>query len=181
MNLSCWKSFNINKEFGSNRLYLMSLLLGILSFILLYIPVSIYHQNHQLVDYGLIPLVITLFLLPMLHKLMHIVPLVFVNKRVRIRWKIKYWGGPTFTYMPYQPLSKKTSIFTALGPTLLLTIPGLISSFVFPSFHAYIVLLTSVNIAFSLSDFICVRQFLIAPKQCIIENGRDSYDILIRK
>ncbi|MFC0523494.1 DUF3267 domain-containing protein [Pontibacillus salicampi] len=181
MNLSCWKSFNITKEFGSDRIYLMSLILGTLSFIFLYLPASMYHQNHTMEEYGLLPITVALFMLPAVHKLMHLLPLVLLNKRLRIRWKLKRGIFPTFSYRTQASLSKGTSILMALTPTLFLTIPGLVTSYMFPSYFAYIILFTSVNIALSFTDFLCVRQFLLAPKKCIIENAKDGYDILIHK
>ncbi|KGP72260.1 DUF3267 domain-containing protein [Pontibacillus yanchengensis] len=179
MNLNCWKSFNITKEFGSNRIYLLSLILGTFSFILLYLPVSMLHQHQAVKDYGLFPIAVALFLLPTIHKLMHMIPLLLLNKRVRIRWKLKRGILPTFTYRTFSTLSKKTSILMALAPTLFLTIPGIVTSYVFPNYYAYILVFTAVNIGMSFTDFLCVRQFLLAPKKCIIENAKDGYDILI--
>ncbi|GGD23879.1 DUF3267 domain-containing protein [Pontibacillus salipaludis] len=181
MNLNCWKSFNITKEFGSNRIYLLSSILGVISFILLYVPLAMVHQSHQVHDYGLLPLAASLFLLPAIHKLMHMIPLVLLNKRVRVRWKLKRGVMPTFSYRTCSTLSKTTSIMVALAPTVLLSVPGLITSFVFPNYFAYIILFTAVNIGLSFTDFLCVNQFMRAPKQCIIENVRDGYDILIDK
>lgn len=181
MNLNCWKSFNITKDLGSNRIYILSLMLGVLSFIFLYLPFAMIHQNHQVKDHGMLPVAIALFLLPTIHKLMHMIPLVLLHKRIRVRWKLKKGFLPTFSYRTFSSLSKRTSIIMALAPTLLLTIPGLITSYVFPGYYAYIILFTSVNIGLSFTDFICVRQFVRAPKQCIIENVKDGYDILIDK
>ncbi|KGX92603.1 hypothetical protein N781_14830 [Pontibacillus halophilus JSM 076056 = DSM 19796] len=180
MNLNCWKTVNINKDFGSDRIFMVSFLLGTFSFMFLYVPFSMIHHQPALEDHGLLPLALALFLLPSIHKLTHILPLVLLNKRVRVQWKFKRGFLPTFRYRANSALSKKTSILMALAPTLLLTIPGLIACYVFPNYFAYILLFTCINIGLSFFDFLCVRHFLRAPRKCIIENAKDGYDILIQ-
>lgn len=179
--MNCWKSFNISKEVGLNRVYMISLLLGITSFIFLYLPYSMIHSSHRTQDHGMLPITIALFLLPAIHRLMHIIPLILLNKRVQVYWKFKKGILPSFDYRTLSGLSKGTSITKALAPTLLLTVPGLVSSYAFPSYFPYILLFTSVNIGLSFTDFLCVKQFIKAPKKCVIENAKDDYDILIQK
>lgn len=68
----------------------------------------------------------------------------------------------------------------AMAPTFFITTPALMMSFVFPGYFAYLVILASVNIGLSFSDFLYLNQFMRAPRQCVIENAKDGYDILIR-
>ncbi|WP_226038021.1 DUF3267 domain-containing protein [Aquibacillus saliphilus] len=177
--MNCWKTVNVTREFGLNRIYLISLLTGLMSFIFLYLPFSIVHQTNELKDHGLLPLLIGLILLPMVHKLTHILPLFLVKKRLKMNWRFKIGLFPTFSFLTNKRMSKKTSITILLAPTVLITIPGLISSYLFAEYHAYILLFTSVNIGLSFTDFLYTSHIIKAPKKCIIENAKNGYDILI--
>ncbi|MBA2174568.1 DUF3267 domain-containing protein [Halobacillus locisalis] len=179
--MNCWKSVNINKEFGLNRVYLMSFLTGLLSFLLLYLPLSMYHGTHDVKDHGFLPLLIILFFLPSMHRLMHILPLVLFYKRFKVKFKFKKRFIPTFSYQCMSKLSKRTSMIMALAPTLFITVPALVTSMVFPNYFAYLVIFAAVNIGLSFSDFLYVHYFAKAPRECIIENAKEGFDILIRQ
>ncbi|UOQ43511.1 DUF3267 domain-containing protein [Halobacillus salinarum] len=179
--MNCWKTININKEFGLNRVYLMSFLTGLLSFLLLYIPFSMIHGTHTMKDHGVLPILIILLFLPTMHRLMHILPLVLFYKRLKVRFRVRGQMVPTFTYQCKSKMSKHTSIVMAMAPTFLLTVPALFMSCVFPNHYAYFVLFAAVNIGFSFTDFLYLNQFIRAPRRCVIENANDGYDILIQQ
>ncbi|WP_240339760.1 DUF3267 domain-containing protein [Halobacillus ihumii] len=179
--MNCWKSVNINKEFGFNRVCLLSLLTGLMSFLVIYLPLSIIHKTTQMIDLGFIPLLIGLFLLPAIHRLMHILPLVLLYKRVRVTFKFRNRITPTFTYQCTSKLSKQTSIIMAMAPTLLITVPALMMSVIFPGYFAYLVIFAAVNIGLSLPDFLYLNQFARAPRRCVIANSKNGYDILIQR
>ncbi|UOR13210.1 DUF3267 domain-containing protein [Halobacillus amylolyticus] len=179
--MNCWKTVDINKEFGPNRINLLSLLTGLMSFLIIYLPFSIIHGTHELKDHGFVPLMMILFLLPAMHRLMHILPLVLLYKRVRVTFKFRKRFTPTFTYQCTSKLSKQTSIIMALAPTFLITMPALMMSFIFPGYFAYLVLFAAVNIGLSFSDFLYLNQFARAPRRCVISNSKSGYDILIQR
>ncbi|MFC7320179.1 DUF3267 domain-containing protein [Halobacillus campisalis] len=178
--MNCWKSVNINKEFGLNRVYLMSFLTGLMSFLVLYLPFSIMHSAQDIRDHGFIPLLIILFFLPSIHRLMHLLPLILLYKRVRVNFKVNNRFTPTFSYQCKNKLSKQTSIIMALAPTFFITMPALVMAYAFPGYFAYLVIFASVNIGLSFSDFLYLNQFVRAPRKCLIENAKEGYDILVR-
>ncbi|WP_246050122.1 DUF3267 domain-containing protein [Aquibacillus sediminis] len=178
--MNCWKTINLTREFGINRIYLISSILGLLSFVFLYLPFSIIHQSAELKDHGLLPLLVGLILLPMIHKLMHILPLILAHKSIKLKCQMSKGIFPILTILKKTKMSKKTSIFTLLGPTLFITVPGLISSYLFVEYYAYFILFISVNIGLSFTDFIYIGKLCKAPKKCVIENAKDGYDILVK-
>ncbi|WP_082234715.1 DUF3267 domain-containing protein [Halobacillus massiliensis] len=179
--MNCWKSINIQKEFGLNRVYLMSFLTALLSFLILYLPFSIIHGTHDVKDHGFLPLLIILFFLPAIHRLMHILPLILFYKKIKVQFRSKNRLTPTFSYQCKSKLSKQVSIIMALAPTLLITLPALMMGYVFPSYFAYLIIFASVNIGLSFTDFLYLNQFMRAPRRCVIENAKGGYDILIRR
>ncbi|MBB6454669.1 multisubunit Na+/H+ antiporter MnhE subunit [Salirhabdus euzebyi] len=178
---NCWKTVNITRELGQGRIYIMSCLIGLFAFILLFLPYSILHQHTPIKDLGFGALLIILVLLPTLHKMTHVLPLVLLNKRMRVRWQLEMGFIPTISYQTKTQLSKGNSIFMWLSPTIFLTIPGLVVGFVTPTYYPYIIVFTAMNIGMSFKDFLYIKQFIYAPKKCIIENAKDGYDILVQR
>ncbi|WP_163971340.1 DUF3267 domain-containing protein [Oceanobacillus halotolerans] len=178
--MNCWKSINLKKEYGHNRIYLVSFLIGLVSFLVLNVPFSIIHGSVVMNDVGFFFFIIALFFLPTMHSIMHILPLIVMNKRAKLLYNMKLKFVPVFYFYTKAHLKKSTSLIVTLAPTLLITIPGLIASYVFANSYIYILLLTCVHIAISFTDYLYVLHILKAPKKAIIENGQNGFDILIQ-
>ncbi|WP_099157336.1 DUF3267 domain-containing protein [Virgibacillus ndiopensis] len=178
--MNCWKSININKEFGLNRIYFISFLIGLTTFIFLYVPFSIIHDSTNVNESGIIPFTAAIIMLPVLHSFMHILPLIMMKKRTKLNYKLKSRIKPSFTYFPMAYLTKPVSLFVALAPTLFITLPGLIASYLFHDFYVYILLFTSIHIGFSFMDFLYAIHIIKAPKRAFIENGNGGFDILVK-
>lgn len=177
--MNCWKTVNVQKDLGINRIYLLSFLLGVLSFIFLFLPFSAIHQGYTLRDHGIFPLLISLALLPTIHKLVHFIPLVLMKRSFKLKCRLNKMKFPMVSILSSTKMSKKTSILTLLAPTILLTIPGLIASYFFMEYFAYFLIFSSVNIGLSYTDFIYTGKFIRAPRKCMVENDGTGYDILI--
>lgn len=178
--MNCWKSVNISHDYGSSRVHLMSIILGLISFLVLYVPFSMYHSVKEIHEHGIYFFVVSLILLPFTHRLTHILPAVMLYKKIQIKFKWKNSVIPMLCYRLGSPLSKFSSIFLALGPSILLTLPLLIMANIFVGYMPYLMLLASFNIALSFTDFLYVHQFFKAPKRCVIEEAKEGYDILIK-
>ncbi len=179
--MNCWKTVNLEREVGINRIYIFSFLNGFLSFIFLFIPFSIFHQTSNMKDHGIFPFIVSLILLPFAHKLFHYVPLLLTNRSFKIKWRINKRKFPMISILSTAKMSKLTSIISLLSPTLFITLPCLIASYLFPNYFAYFLIYASINIGLSSTDYIYMIRFLRAPKKCIVENDGSSYDILIVK
>lgn len=178
--MNCYKSINITKEIGQNRLFIISMLIGTLSFIVLYVPYSLHHASH-LKQTGLLPFIIALSLLPSIHVCMNILPLIIMKKRIKVYYKRKYIFFPAFYYYTASHLTKKAALSAAIAPTLFITIPGLIASFLFPDFFVYILFLTCIHMGFSFIDFLVIRHIMKAPKRALFQNVNDGFDILLKE
>lgn len=178
--MNCWKSINITKEFGLNRLYMISFLLGLLSFIFLYVPFSILHGDIRVNESGIIPLVIGLLFLPTIHTFMHILPLIIMNKRVKLKLKKSKKLLCLFTYYTKAHITKKATFVTLLTPSVFITLPGVIASYIFADYYVYWLIFAAVHIGISFSDFLSVLYIAKAPKAAFIENVNNGFDILIK-
>ncbi|SFA81399.1 Putative zincin peptidase [Lentibacillus halodurans] len=177
--MNCWQNINFNKEFGINRLYLQSFLIGLLMFILLYIPFSVKHGTTDLEESGIIPLMIALFLLPIIHSFMHILPLIIMNKRARLIYRRNAIWFPIINYYTKKHLSKKASLLAAIAPTLLITIPGIMAIYLFSEYYIYFLIFTSAHAAMTFTDFLYIIYISKAPKRSYIENSTNEITILV--
>jgi len=178
--MNCYKSINITKEIGQNRLLIISMLIGILSFIILYVPYSLHHTSHMN-QTGLLPFLAILVFLPSIHSCMNILPLIIMQKRIKVHYKRKNKFFPAFNYYTASHLSKKAALACAIAPTLFITIPGLIASLLFPAFFVYILLLTCIHIGVTYIDFLRIKYIIKAPKRAFIQNVDDGFDILLKE
>ncbi|API91086.1 MULTISPECIES: DUF3267 domain-containing protein [Virgibacillus] len=181
--MNCWKSINLAKDFGRNRLLLMSSLITLFSFILLYVSITIAQgSTAEVSEAGIIPFLLLLLLLPTIHSSMHILPLILMNRRMKIIFKLKNGCFPVFYYYTKYHLTKKAYFIVALAPTILLTIPGVVASYYFNNYSVYILLLTSANIGIAFIDLLYISYLWKAPKQSVIESSEDGngLDILIQ-
>lgn len=179
--MNCWKTVNITKQVGFHRVFILSILFGLFGFILLYLPLSIIHRTPVMEDYGLLPLMFGFAFMPLVHKLMHILPLLCTNRQFKLEWKIKKRVFPDFKVCQNTKTSKPILILALLAPTLFLTLPLIIASYAIPSFYAYFLLFASINLGLSYVDFLYVNHVLKAPKKCVIANADQGYDILIQR
>ncbi|MBT2218216.1 DUF3267 domain-containing protein [Virgibacillus dakarensis] len=178
--MNCWKSINFKKEFGLTRIYTISFLISLLTFIFLYVPLSIIHGTTSVNESGIILFGIAFILLPAIHSFMHILPLIMTNKRAKTSDKAKKVMLPNLMYYPKSYLSKQLSLMVALAPTLFITIPGIVASYLFVDYYVYILLFTAFHIGISFSDFLYVIHITKAPKKALIENENDGFTILVK-
>lgn len=177
----CWKSINLSKEFGLNRLYLISFLIGLVAFILLYVPFSIMNRSVEMDEAGFIPFIITILLLPAIRSCAHLLPLVMLKKQVKPFNRAKNKIIRDLSYSTKRHLSKDISLLVAIAPTILITIPAIIAAYIFPSFSVYILMFASFHIGLSTIDFLYIAHIMKAPKQSVIENRHDGFDILVKE
>ena len=177
--MNCWKSVNLDKQYGLKWITLVSIFTALLSFIILNVPFSILHQVNQVNDSGIILFLVAIVLLPTLHSFMHILPLFLLKRRINLII-LRKKALPVFTFYTDSHISKNSFIISALAPTILITIPGIIATLLFPSIYIFFLLITSLNIGMSFLDYLTILHLIKAPKNSFIENGDEGFDILLK-
>lgn len=178
--MNCWKSINFTKEFGLNRLYFLSFLIGLLSFVFLYVPFSSIHGTTHVNELGIVAFFGLIILMPTIHSFMHILPLTMMNKRTKIYFNLKKSIIPTFKYHAKTFLSKPMSLMAASAPILFITIPGIFASLIFAEYYVYILLFTAIHIGASFTDYLYILHITKAPKHAFIESEYEGFTILVK-
>ncbi|MBC5636623.1 DUF3267 domain-containing protein [Ornithinibacillus sp. BX22] len=177
--MNCWKSVNLNKQYGMRWINLISCFTSLITFIILYVPFSMLHQGNSVSDSGIFLFVLAIILLPTLHSLLHILPLIMINRKMKLIINRKR-GLPIFTFYADARIKKYAYILSALTPTIVLTFPGIIASLLFPSIYVYFLLFTSINVGMSFLDFLSIKHIIKAPRQSFVEKDDQGFDILLK-
>lgn len=178
--MNCWKTINVNKEMGVGRIYFVSFFIGLLTFMFLFVTFSIYHHHASQNSKGFLPFLILLISLPTIHSVTHILPCIYLPKKTGVITKLKGRVFPMFYFFTKSHLSKRTSILIALTPLILLTVPGLMITYLFKDFYMYAAILTACHIGLSFKDYLCLIHLFRAPKSAYVSNQSNELDILIK-
>ncbi|MDX8364619.1 DUF3267 domain-containing protein [Cytobacillus sp. IB215665] len=177
--MNCWKTINFSRDVGFHRIILISLLTMLSTFILFYLPLNLYYSSTKLHGDRFIYFIIALLMTIVFHKCLHAIPLILMRKKVKIELK---WITiiPIFTVRFCNMISKTMSILVFLTPFVMFTSICLLLAVMFPSYIHYFSIIAAANLGLCVPDFICLKQFISAPKRSVIEEIEDGYDILVK-
>ncbi|WP_078548952.1 DUF3267 domain-containing protein [Litchfieldia alkalitelluris] len=177
--MTCWKTINLYKDYGFHRIAIVSFFTMLIAFILLYLPLNLVYSTIHLNEDGLLLFMMTLLLIFPIHKLLHSLPLLFIGKKVKFSIERLFLGFPILSARHECMLTKRMIIIVLLTPFLFITGLMLYACSLFPQNIHYFTIIAAVHLGLCVSDFICLKQVIKAPRSCIVEEIEDGYDILI--
>lgn len=178
--MNCWKSINLNKQYGNHKIIILSLLTMLLSFIIIYTFISTGIASDRLNDNHIVFFLLVIFFMYPLHKILHLLPLLFVKNKIKIKNQ-PFMFVPIVTIKIVEPISKCLFIVTLITPFIVFSTLVLLSTLMFPSYAHYLTILLSLHIGLCVSDFITLKNILNSPPKCLIEEFEDDIQLLIRK
>ena len=108
--MHCWKTINIEYEYGTTRLILLASIMFILVFCFAYIAMSFNFIARHEDKFLWVLLLVMPFVYPV-HKLLHYMSLVNYRKSLDIRFKIRYIFIPIIHMRLQQGIPKKRYIY----------------------------------------------------------------------
>lgn len=144
----------------------------------MFIPLSIIHKMATIQEVGILYLFVALLLLPYIHSFMHILPLMLMHKHTRVSIRKNRTLVPSIHYYTKKYLTKQDFLLVMIAPTVCITIPGVIASYLVADYYVYILLFTSIHIGVTFQDFLYIIHSTKAPKKSFIESGSAGIDIL---
>jgi hypothetical protein len=177
--MNCWKTINISRQYGSQRLFLLSSLTMLFSFIILYVPVTYLSVSPLKSNYFIFLIVSIACMYPM-HKLFHYLPIAHLGNRVKK--KVVMDGFlPIIHIRVSEPIRKWNFLLALFAPFIgigLMISAGIIF---LPSYSHYFTILLAYHIGLCVSDFICAQNVLFAPNGSYIEENDEGFEILINR
>lgn len=178
--MTCWKTINLSRDIGLNRIIFISMITMILAFILTYLPINLLYPKVHLKDGHFLLFIFLLISMVPFHKFLHTLPLLISGSRVSINIKF-YHLLPSIQLRACQGIKKHCMIFSLLTPFLSFTLFFLFGCLYFPTYMHYFSIAMAFHLGLCVPDFLFLKQLLLAPKTCFIEEFEDGYEILVQK
>ncbi len=176
--MHCWKTINLEKNIGYDRVFLMSFFIMMIVFSVIYVPVNLlFSQN--LYDNHFILFIIGIVSLYPLHKLFHFLPILSYLKHVKYTWRRRLGFIPLFSICVHIPIPKYRFITALIFPFVVINSLLLLGCAYFPHYAHYFTILLAYHSGICATDFIYTKYLLTSPRHAMIEENDEGYEILI--
>lgn len=176
--MHCFKSIKIGRYADFYRTFLLSAIISLVSFVILYVPTHLFFLQRFDDQYLFLFLLGVLFMYPF-HKLMHILPIIHRRKHLAWSLEIHFFFLPILTFKMKEPIAKKQFILLMLGPFLVINTLLASACILYPLYAHYFMMLLAYHIGLCYADIIYVKPLLFTPKHALIEENENGYEILI--
>ena len=175
--MHCWKIVNVERDFGTTRIFLLSVILFILSFSFCYVSLS-FNRTVSYTDAYFGYFLFALFCIYPVHKLFHYLLLIDYGKHMKLKIKLKF-------HLPFIHLKvnrfvpKYRYISSLLSPFIFLNGLLLYTATLLPNYTHYTSILIGTNCLICLIDLLNVKSMIRAPHNAIIEETPKGYEVLV--
>lgn len=176
--MNCWKTINYTKEYGSQRIFILSSITMIITFIFLYVPASYYFVQSSFYDNYFFVFIACFWLIYPVHKLLHFLPVAHLGKKVQKKVSFRL-GIPLIHVRVTEPISKAVFIVALLAPFVIISGVLLAACWHFPHYVHYITMLLAYHAGLCFSDMLCLKNICTAPQQAYIEENEEGIEILV--
>jgi hypothetical protein len=176
--MHCWKIINVEHDFGTTRIILLSFILFVLSFSFCYVSLSLSRTVPYTDAYFGYFIAALVFIYP-LHKFFHYLLLIDYTKHMKLKIKRKFRIIPFIHLRLKNYIPKNRYVGSLLSPFILLNGLLLYAASQMPSYTHYISFLFGVNCLICLIDLLNVKSMVRAPRNAIIEETPKGYEVLV--
>ncbi|MDQ0430233.1 hypothetical protein QOZ98_003071 [Planomicrobium stackebrandtii] len=176
--MHCWKTINVKKQYGFDRLFMISALFGIAVFMASYIGLAMTYATPLSDQYFLFFILALLAIYP-LHKILHFLPMIGCHKSLKLIIRKHMKVCPSILLHVNEPVSKFRFLLSLATPFLVLNTAIVISSLTMPAFSHYFAMLLAYHCALCLTDIIYLRNLMRSPKHAFIEETETGFEILV--
>ena len=177
--MRAWKSINLSKKYGDQRIFLIIMLTMILSFIIIYTCLSLLALSEELAGHHVFQFVIALILLYPIHKLLHLIPLAGCLQPARIRFSCKWRIFPLLQIRICEPISKRLYMTSLFMPLIIVSLVLCVCITALPQYSHYLSILFSFHLGLCVTDIISLKNMFGSPSSSYIEEHDDGYNILV--
>ncbi|RIW35364.1 DUF3267 domain-containing protein [Bacillus salacetis] len=175
--MHCWKTINLEKQFGHSRVIFLSGLVMMTVFTLIYVPVNLI-LSEDLYDTHFYLFMAGMILIYPAHKLLHIVPILSYLNKIKYQVKRQLFFFPIFTFRVSEPIPKYRFILALLFPFFLINTVLLAGCVMMPHYSHYFTILTAFHTGICTIDLLYAKCLLYSPRDAMIEENEDGYEIL---
>lgn len=176
--MHCWKIINVDRDFGTTRIILLSILTFIISFSLSYVIISFNHVTPYTDKNFWVNPIVLIMIYP-LHKFFHYLFIVDYTKKIAIKLKLKF-GFFLIVHLKIKHfIPKQRYLLSLLAPFIFFNAILLLLAVQLPLYAHYICFYFGFHCAICLIDLLNVKDIISAPNHAIIEETPKGYEVLV--
>ncbi|MBO2535164.1 DUF3267 domain-containing protein [Rummeliibacillus suwonensis] len=176
--MHCWKTINVQRQYGHNRIFLFSIIFVLMVFSIFYISITAYKDCP--VSDRLFPLfVLVLLMIYPVHKFLHFLPLIHYRHRLRFSIEKQFKLFPVLAMRIHEPILKSRYVIALIIPFIVLNSTFITCAIIFPDFRHYFAILLAYHCGLCVVDLLYVKQLIRSPKKALIEETDKGFEILI--
>lgn len=176
--MHCWKTINVKKQYGFDRLFMISALFGIAVFMASYIGLAIVYVTPLSDQYFLLFILALLAIYP-LHKILHFLPLIGCYKSLKLIIRKQMKICPAILLHINEPVPKTRFLLSLAAPFLIMNTAIVTMSTLMPAYGHYFAMLLAYHSGLCLTDIIYLRNLARSPKYALIEETDTGFEILV--
>lgn len=176
--MHCWKTINIQHQYGTTRIGILSVIMFISVFTGSYIFFNSIYQGNYTDRYFLL-FVLALFFLYPVHKFLHFISLYDLRDHIALLPKIRFGCFLIIHVRLKEPVPKNRYIITLLTPFIILSLLFIVLILAFPQYTHYGTLLLACHSSICMIDLLYVKNLIHTPKNSRIEETPRGYEILV--
>ncbi|HSI67590.1 MAG TPA: DUF3267 domain-containing protein [Planococcus sp. (in: firmicutes)] len=176
--MHCWKTINVKKQYGFDRLFTLSMLTGFGVFMVFYIVIGIFFSA-DLSDQYFLAFILSVIAIYPIHKFCHFFPLLKSRQCVRLVIKKRFGFLPLISLRVNEPVPKMQFILSLITPFILINSLILLLALSFPTFSHYFAMLFAYHVGLCLTDLIYMKNLARSPKDALIEETENGFEILL--
>lgn len=176
--MHCWKTINVQKQYGHNRIFLVSAIFVMMVFSVFYISMTAYKDSP--VSDRLFPLFVLVFLMIYpAHKFLHFLPLMRYREKLRFSIERHFKIFPVLAMRIHEPILKSRYLVSLMLPFIVLNSILIIGAILFPAFRHYFAILLAYHCGLCVMDLLYIKHLVRTPKKALIEETDKGFEILI--
>ena len=176
--MHCWKTINVKKQYGFDRLFMISALFGIAVFMASYIGLAIAYATPLSDQYFPLFILALLAIYP-IHKVLHFLPMIGCHKSLKLIIRKQMKICPAILLYINEPVPKVRFLLSLATPFFVLNTAIITLSILMPAFSHYFAMLLAYHCALCLTDIIYLRNLVRSPKYALIEETDTGFEILV--
>ncbi|MFK4998217.1 metalloprotease family protein [Bacillus sp. N9] len=149
--MHCWKSFHIDKRYYFYRRFIISTLITLFVFIMLYVPMQII-ATEPLKDHNFLIFLCALIVLYPIHKFFHLIPIMNHYEHIKFSIDMYFYILPIINVRISSPIPKRPFLIALLFPFIVINSGLLALAFLLPQYIHYITILLAYHTGMSAVD-----------------------------
>ncbi len=178
LKLQCWKTINVQKQYGHDRIFLFSTIFVLIVFSVFYISMTAYKDN-PVSDRLFSLFALSFLMIYPVHKFLHFLPIMRYRNRLRFSIEKQFKIFPVLSMRIHEPILKSRYVIALMLPFIVMNSILIVGAIIYPAFRHYFAILLAYHCGLCVIDLLYVKHLIRSPKKALIEETDKGFEILV--